>query len=61
MKLQVARSVIYNDMLTTYVHVCSHCSQVSQLAGVVRDVCAEHSCSVVLDIGSGLVSRAKAL
>ena len=31
--------------------------QVGRLAGVVQDVCERTSCTVVLDMGSGLVSR----
>ena len=42
------------------ISVCVFSSQVSQLAGVVRDVCKDNCCSLVLDIGSGLVSAKKA-
>lgn len=31
--------------------------QVGRLAGVVRDMCERTGCTVVLDMGSGLVSR----
>ena len=31
--------------------------QVGHLAGVVRDMCERTGCTVVLDMGSGLVSR----
>lgn len=40
-------------MISYYVY--SLCLQVGHLAGVVRGVCEKTGCTVVLDVGSGLV------
>ena len=34
------------------------CHEVSQMSGVVTEVCRSCSCSLVLDVGAGLVSNA---